>query len=360
MLIMKLKHLILIPIVACAFSGLKAKEIRLDHPEIKVEGAPYLIRTPDKLLFNRFSPRMFSLPEAERMFPARTAASTSGVVFSFRTGSPSIQMKFELQAGLAENSVFKILRNGLDYRILSYPSKEIAKGVTIHLDSLPDTGAATYQIIMPSYSNLALTGLSLDDDFDLMTAEPSAKKVYISFGDSITHGRGQDGASFLTYPFILSRKLGMSLYNQAVGNAKVSVPLAGESNKLPSADLITILIGYNDLNGAGRTAAQYESDYQKYLEEIRKNHPRAKIYCITLLYTKKVKSAKTGHTPEEFRDVVRRVYANMSKTDPRLFLIEGEDVSSAENLQPGADTDAVHLTVKGAGMLAEALFSKLK
>lgn len=240
-----------------------------------------------------------------------------------------------------------------------FNAEDVKPNIQINLDSLPSNKEVVYEVVLPSYANFSLTKLELDEKNKLINYKPVKKRVYIGFGDSITHGRGQDGASYLTYPYKLAQKLNMDLYNLGIGGAKVSVPVAQMVQDLPKADVITILIGYNDLTGASRSAEQYEKDYREFLSTIRKNQPEAKIFCIGLLYTKKPENEKTHFTPDDFRNVIRKIATEYQITDKNLYFIAGDKITSSDNLQPGIKTDAVHLTVRGASLFADALYKQM-
>lgn len=339
-------------------TDVSARIIPLDNENIHVNGAAYVFRSPEKLFYKRFSDETLNAADDVRMFSVKTALSTSGVSIQFKTKSSFIYLTFKPEPGLNEKGSFKILKDGAELKTINFKGP-VKDEINIRLDTLSSGKESVYEIILPSYSNLALTKLEIDDTSKLVSYQPAGKKIYISFGDSITHGRGQDGASYLTYPFLLAQKLNMSLYNLAVGGAKISIPAADMSKDLPQADVITVLIGYNDLNGASHSAERFERDYREYLSLIRKNQPGAKIFCISLLYTKKKENEKTHLTPDDFRGIIKRVVAEYQSADKNLYLIEGDKITSAANLQPGEDTDKVHLTVKGAGLLAESLYKKM-
>jgi len=334
-----------------------AKDVPLDNKNIYVGGAPYVIRTPGKLFFKRFSDNMINLPDSIRQFSAKTGSSTSGIVIGLHVKTSKMVLAFSHEPGISEAGSFMVMRNGKVFKTINYTTAQGNDGFVMTLDSLPKEGQ--YEIVMPSYSNFSLTKLTIDDNGEVLPYKNN-KKVYIAFGDSITHGRGQDGASYFTYPFIVSQFLGMELFNQATGGARISVPLAKEADKLPKADVITILIGYNDLNAASHSKQRFESDYREYLSAIRRNQPQAKIYCINLLYTKRKENVKTHLTPDDFRNIINKVVTEYQKNDKRLYLIQGDQITSLENLQPGDKTDPVHLTVKGAGMFAKALYAEMK
>ncbi|TZF82526.1 SGNH/GDSL hydrolase family protein [Pedobacter sp. BS3] len=336
-----------------------SKTVPLDSKNIHVTGAAYIFRNPEKLSFQRFSDEVLKAPDDIRMFSVKTASSTSGIILQFKTKSLFVHLTFSPEPGLGEKGSFKILKDGAELKIVSFDAAAAKQDIQVNLDSLNTAKESVYEVILPSYTNVSLTHFEIDNSSDLASYQPAKRKVYIGIGDSITHGRGQDGASYLTYPFLVSEKLNMDFYNLAIGGAKVSIPVAEMTKDLPKADVITVLIGYNDLNAAGHSAGQFEKDYREYLSKIRKNQPKAKIFCITLLYTKRKENPKTHVTPDDFRGVIKKVVTEYQARDKKLYLIEGDKITSLANLQPGDKTDPVHLTVKGAALFADALYKEM-
>ena len=334
-----------------------SKTVPLDNKNIHVTGAAYVFRSPDKLFCKRFSDETLNTPDDIRMFKTETASTTSGIILQFKTNSSFIHLTFTHEPGKNEMGFFRILKDGGELKTIQFAENK--DNIEIQLDSLSSKKEAVYEIILPSFSNFSLTKLEIDDNSKLIAFQSPKKKIYIGFGDSITHGRGQDGASYLTYPFLLAQKLNMDMYNESVGGAKVSIPMAEMAKDLPEADVITYLIGYNDFNGASHTLERFEKDYRQFLTILRKNQPKAKIFCITLLYTKKTENPVTHLTPGDFRRIIEKVVAEYQATDNNLCLIKGDEITSAENLQPGAKTDAVHLTKKGAVLFADALYREI-
>ncbi len=343
-----------------------AKTIPLNSNNIHVSGAGYIFRSPaklfckrfsDSLLGKRFSDSLLGLPPEERMFPIETARSTSGIKIEFKTKSSKIRLTFTQEQGLHEKGYFGIMRDGIFYKAIPFNATALYQTVEVVIDSLPVNKDCIYTVILPSYSNFSLTGLALDSNSKLSNYKPERKKIYIAFGDSITHGRGQEGASYLTYPYLLSQKLNMELYNLGIGGSRIALPIAKLASDLPKADVITILVGYNDFNGANKTVEQFEKEYRAFLSILRTKQPKSSIFCISLLYTKKTENAKTHATPAEFRASLEKLIGDFKKEDKKLFLIPGEKITSLKNLQPGEDTDPVHLTITGAKLFAEELYN---
>ena len=194
-------------------------------------------------------------------------------------------------------------------------------------------------------------GLELDNGYDLKTIEEANKKTYVAFGDSITHGRGQNTTAE-TYPFILADNFGYELYNIAVGGGKTSQVFANMiRDDFKQIDLITILIGYSDCNGEGVDVETYNERYKNVLKTIRETHKDTKIYCITPSYTTQQNSRISQIPMENFREAVRQVVKDRQQNrDENIYLIEGESISSIENLK-----DKVHFSIEGAASFAEEL-----
>ncbi|NGM60861.1 SGNH/GDSL hydrolase family protein [Sphingobacterium sp. SGG-5] len=328
--------------------------ITLSNTNIHVMGARYVSRTPAKLSFTRFSGQTLALPSEVRRFSTTYALATTGISLQFKTRSSSIHLTFSRESGMNDSGSFQVLRDGVNFKTVEFVGA-VNTPMQIELNALPTDKEYVYEVILPCYTNVSLTKLELDGESSLVTYVPTPKGIYISFGDSITHGAGQGGATYLTYPFLLAQKLDMSLYNLAISGAKISIPMAETAKELPQADIITVLIGYNDFSSGNRTATEIDNDYRLFLTEIRNNQPSAEIYCITALYTTNTSNATTGMTAEELRDVVKDIVTEYQATDNKLHLIEGDKIiTSSAQL-----ADRVHLNVIGASTLANGLYEKI-
>jgi len=331
-------------------------KIALNNANIHVMGVQYVYRTPEKLSFKRFSDATLGLPSDTRRFSTTYALATTGISIQFKTRSSSIHMMFTPETGMSDGGSFKILKDGVDFKTVSFAGP-VTQPIQVELSSLPTDKEYVYEIILPCYTNVSLTKLELDAESSLATYVPASKGgVYISFGDSITHGARQEGATYLTYPYLLAQKLGMSLYNLAVSGAKISMPMAQTAKDMPKADIITILIGYNDFSSGNRTTLQIENDYRSFLTEVRNNQPAAEIYCITLLYTTNTLNTTTGLVPDDVRNIIKDIVTEYKTTDNKLHLIEGDKIITSSSQL----ADQVHLNVAGASQLADGLYESIR
>jgi lysophospholipase L1-like esterase len=220
----------------------------------------------------------------------------------------------------------------------------------------PGSDPVNWEVSLPSFAGVELTMLEIDKAQGLLDPGPGPRRTYAALGDSITHGTGQGSASHLSWPFLLSRKLGFELYNLAVGGSGVSIAAAQALAGLDRIDVVTILFGYNDWNGEGDSVEAFASQYRQMLSEVRAVQPGAEVFCISPLVTRREQSKSTGLPIDAFRGAVQELALEWGSFDPKVHFIDGEAISSFENLQPAGSKDVVHLTVEGAAMLADSLF----
>lgn len=335
----------------------ESTKIPANSDNIHISGLKYVTSDPHELTLQRFRPDILQIPSPKLGVNPDKARNPSGGVISFATDSPSWTARFHVSISNYMGSGFGVFENGKLVKEFKYSPKE--KDIEFNITARKK-GVSVFEIALPSYSTVEFLGVELKLGHDLKPHKPAVKPVYIALGDSISHGSGQDGYGHKTWPFLLSRKLNMELYNLAVGGGKISVPVAEMLEDWATVDLITILVGYNGLHFNGKSPEQYITDYTALLDTVRKNHPKTKIACISLLYTRKQVSEKTGHTVDEYRNALERLIKKRQTTDPNLVFIPGESISSEKNLRTDNPNDPVHLGIEGAAMLADELYEILR
>jgi lysophospholipase L1-like esterase len=319
--------------------------------KIQTQGIRYVSETENGVRFQRHREDVLQLPKRELGLNPDTARNTSGGIITFKTDSREITARFKILSANYMGSGFGVFENGELIEEFKFNPKKTEALLKFHSTS---DGASLFEIALPSFADVEFQGL--DHTTSIFTN--IEKPVYVALGDSISHGVGQDGYGHKTWPFLLSRKLNMELFNLAVGGGKISVPTAQMLEDWEQIDLITILIGYNDLHFYGKTPEGYREKYAELLDAIRKNHPHTKVVCITPLYTKKPTS-KTGHTIEQFRSELSALVQERQANDLNLILIQGDTISSENNLRADNPKDPVHLGVEGAALLADAIAKQI-
>ncbi|UBM63382.1 SGNH/GDSL hydrolase family protein [Candidatus Sulfidibacterium hydrothermale] len=330
--------------------------IKPNDNRIRIEGAFFLKKTDNKMIINRHEKKIIDIPETEAN--PKNAFTQSGVTLSFVSDSKNIKILLSPRKGTSHrHSVFGVFKNGKLYKqIAVLPRKDTAfNGIAFQN---PDGKTAVWEIVFPPYYGVNFNGIETDKGSHFAAAPQKDKPVYVAIGNSITQGTGQT-AGFQTWPWILAQKEGWQLYNLAVGGSKISWPFALElAGK--KVDVITILWGYNDWNKGYTPKKQIIPRYTKLLSILLKDHPKAKIYCITPTFTYRQQPKHGTVSLNEIRqaeaDVVRKF---QKKGYKNLFLIDGKSLTGPENMKPKGSKDVVHFTPKGARLFAEALYNAI-
>jgi lysophospholipase L1-like esterase len=310
-----------------------------NDPLIEVGGVFFPDPQPTIVYLNRFTQDLLNDPN--RNFNNQYAETQPGVVVRFCTASNAVTATFQYAPGYHNIDIFSIYQNGV--------RTEVITGLTLNITSTDPGQPVTYEIVCPSYSNVAFTGLELDDGVPLLSCNTPAKPRYVAFGDSITHSAGQDGTSDTSYDWVLAEAKGWELFNLAVGGAKVGPPI-GSMLDNETFDVATVLWGFNDWNSENNLP-QYESRYNQFLDNLRVVHNEP-VYCITPIHTTKLfPNNNNGYTMDQYRDTIRQIVATRRAAgDNNLFVINGEDLTTADDLY-----DGIHLTNAGAASFADRL-----
>jgi lysophospholipase L1-like esterase len=334
-------------------SNVLSKTIPAGDERILTLGTKYVTRTENSLHIDRFRTDVLDMAPKDLGMNPKKARTTSGIVLAFQTDSPTISMTFQSLPGENRGSEFGIFENGKFIEEFKF-----SKAVTPMTFEIQSTSASSslFEISLPSWSNVELLSVGIEDTAKLEPCPIPSKKTYVALGDSISHGVGQGSATHKTWPFLLSRKLDAELFNLSVGGGKVSIPTAEMLADWEKIDLITILIGYNDLHFDKKSPEEYGKKYNELLDTIRKNHPETPIFCITPLYTKKPVSEKTGHSIQQFRETLVELIGTRNADDTNIHLIRGEEITSEKSLRQDRPSDPVHLGIGGAAQLAEEMF----
>lgn len=320
-------------------------KINANDPLIEIKGAQYLTKTADSVIINRHSEEFF--PLVSGYFLEARAKTQSGVVVRFKTNSPQLRVHFKK-------------RNDAEYRELTFAvyknkqfSEYIANSYQLNLNS-GTTDAVTWEIVLPYFHGVHFAGLELETGYSLFAPDEENKKKYIAIGNSITHGTGQTkAASDATYAFLFARAMNWELYNLAVGGSRIHEQIAEETKEL-NVHAISILWGYNDWVQGREIMSSVMPRYRLLLENLRKYHPDAYIYCLMPTFTTSVKPNSGNDAPiDTLRNSQRRIVREMiAAGDNRLVIVEGGNINNSSDL-----TDKAHLNNEGARKVADYLIS---
>ena len=353
---MNLKNLL--PIILCLFthSLIAQNYISPSNKNIQIEGAYFQkMVNENELQLHRHSEKIYAQKAKELLFNPNKARSGSGIIIKFKTSSEKVTLHFKAIKGGKGRMQFGVMENG-KLNSLQKAKYNLDIDFEISFSSKNKNASSEYWVSLPLFIDTHFKGITLDEGSQLEKFSKKKKKKYVAFGDSITHGRGQN-TTFETYPYQVAETLDYELFNIAVGGGKTSTAAAEMlRDEFDEIDLMTILIGYNDYNGQGVSPEEYKKRYHSVLKTIREKHHSTKLFCITPTFTTQKKSKKSGLAIEEFREVVRDVVIEAKAAgDRNIFLIEGEKYSDENSLN-----DKVHLNVEGAQKLAEGIIAEYK
>ncbi|MCF6332718.1 MAG: SGNH/GDSL hydrolase family protein [Draconibacterium sp.] len=322
------------------------KFIQPNNENIVVEGAFFVEKSSERVIINRFNNEF--LTDEKTFANAVTANTQSGVSISFSTNSTAISVFFEERDDAQHRQkVFGIFKNGKFFKKVT--------GLEFTLENPDEKAFVEWKIVLPTFCGIHFKGIEIDGNSELKKIEPKQKPVYVAIGNSITHGVGQKGASYLSYPFLLAESKNWQLYNLAIGGSKISWPVAKLlTNK--KVDVITILWGFNDWNSTFTIKNEIKPYYKKLVSELRKVQPEAKIYCILPTISKSTAPKYGSDSLEDIRIAERDVARKFQqKGDSKLFIINGKELTTFDDL-----TDGVHFSVDGAARFAKELNERVE
>jgi len=316
-----------------------------NDPHIIFTGSHFNKISDTTVVFGRFTDEVLSLPPRRLLLNTAKARTNTGITVQFRTDAPSVVARFVMDTtGVNRNNRFGVYADGDSVgEVAVRPAgKDVRTAYDIAITS-PAAGMHTYMITLPPFCTMVFKGLTLPEGETLSDLSLPGRPVYIAYGNSITHGQGQQKTE-QTYPFLLAREMGWQMYNLGVGGAKTSLPVAEMiRDRIPHVDYMTVLIGYNDWVFLGLDPAQYGKVLKTFLRTAREKHPETRIFVITQTFTL-TKTSKVGIPLDEYRKKQREVIASLHESgDSLLYLIRGEEITGPAGLR-----DKVHFNITGA------------
>ncbi len=208
------------------------------------------------------------------------------------------------------------------------------------------------EIWLPYAESVDFLGLTVNDTARLQPVPKRARPRYVAYGDSITQGFWATDVTF-TYPVLVAMRNGWELVNLGCGGRQATATDGQVIGSVP-ADVITILIGFNDHYG-NKPLDRYRADVRGMLQRIRAAQPQTPIYLITPPWSTEPFPTKLGLHLEDYRRVLRAIAAEAH--DAHLHIVEGPDLIPAD---AGFFADGIHPNDRGFRSLADKLAPQLK
>jgi lysophospholipase L1-like esterase len=223
---------------------------------------------------------------------------------------------------------------------------------------------------------------TLSADAPMRPAPPEGER-WLHYGSSISHGSSLDDPRG-PWPQQVARGLGLGLVNMGfAGNAMLD-PFVARAIAQAPADLITLKIGINVVNGDAMRARTFVPAVHNFLDLVREGHPSTPLAVITALAcpihedatgpSREASPGKAGATPREIpigdgsltlrrtRSLIEQLVT--ARNDPALHLVDGltllgvEDGHLPDNLHPdqtGHDLIAARFSPIAQRLLEERL-----
>jgi hypothetical protein len=371
--------------------GGRLRDVPFD--DVEVRGAIVVDRTPGGLLPRRLPAwAREQIPDA---FMLQTSADSAGIRLAFRTAASVLELDvhatrmapdetfalppshYDVTAGgvrVAEGSAVAGSRYVFSFeRPVGSVVRGAASTVRIELPSAAglgdaDAAARELELWLPYTDQVELLALRADAP----VARPSAERAlrWLHHGSSISHGYRADSITG-TWPVVAALRTGASLTSVAFSGSAMLDPFTARTMRDVPADLISLKIGINLVNGDVMRMRAFRPAVHGFLDTLREGHPETPIVLVSPIWCEPVEHSAgptmqdpsksfewsiAGGTPDdvalgklslsairaELRDIVER----RSPCDPNLRYLDGLELYGEadarrmplpDNLHPGPD-----------------------
>lgn len=192
-----------------------------------------------------------------------------------------------------------------------------------------------------------------------------ARTTWLHHGSSISHGSNAATPTG-TWPVVAARTQGLDLVNLGLGGSALLQPLIAETLRDTPADVVSLELGINLVNQGVVRRSELAGLTHAFLDTVRAGHPDAPLLVITPIHCAihETTPGPTAFDPASFATGspvyvatgdatdpdaltlvgVREVLAEVvhEREDPRLRLVEGLTLHSADDARLDPLPDALH------------------
>lgn len=359
--------------------------VPLDVVEGSVRGALEIERTPEGIAPRRLP----SWTRAQYGSPVMewVANQTTGVHLDFVTSADAIQFDVMITRNLSvgidsseRRSTFVAVVDGVEtdrvaldegHRLWVREDKshteEPGAASRFSLRLGPSAGSERRVVIwLPHNSWVEIRGMRASAP--LLPAPPRGELTWLHHGSSISHGTNAAGPQE-TWPAIAAAGLGVDVINLGFNGQALLDPFTARSIRDTAADVITLKIGINLVNGDSMRARTLIPAIHGFLDTIREGHPHTPIVFISPIAcpihedipgptvvieegttelcfgTPRALDENDGVlTLRRIRALAERAIGRRATSDSRLFYMDGRDLFTEhdahllyDNLHPDGD-----------------------
>ena len=214
-----------------------------------------------------------------------------------------------------------------------------------------------YEVIMPYGDSVEFIGFEVESTATVeSTSVRAAKKRYVAYGDSITHGFTATRVD-RSYAFLLADTQDWQLINMGFGGRQ-SQAADGAVVGSQSADYITVFIGTNDWQ-QGRPPGAYQHNLRGMLKGIREKQPTVPVFLLTPLWVSPNWSPPGAKfLLAEYTQAARDLVEELIKLgDSHVHLINGSEL--IDHHERYFDRVLVHPNDEGFAQMAGRLSTRI-
>lgn len=256
------------------------------------------------------------IPDA---FMVQTSAESAGVRLAIRTAADVVELDVQGRRIAADaqapmpRSVFELTENGAlvattstevgSRFVFSFerPTGEIVPGpdVTFQFSGLGTGRERDLEIWLPYYDAVEL--LALRADGPVAASPETGAPRWVHHGSSISHGYRAETTTG-TWPVVAALKSGAHLTNLAFSGNAMLDPFTARTIRDVPADLISLKIGINLVNGDVMRLRAFRPAVDGFLDTIRDGHPDTPIVLASPIWCEPVESSAGPTVQDPDRD----------------------------------------------------------
>ncbi|MDQ0894790.1 SGNH/GDSL hydrolase family protein [Agromyces ramosus] len=355
--------------------------------DVDVRGAITVDRTEQGLLPRRLP--AWARAQIPDRFMVQTAAESAGVRLAFRTAASVLELDVHATRMAADETValppshYDVTAGGVRVAqaaavagsryVFSFerPLGYVVRGraSTVRFEAIPGAGVERdLELWLPYTDEVELLGLRADAP---VSRSPDAGAIrWLHHGSSISHGYRADSVTG-TWPVVAALRAGAGLTSVAFSGNAMLDPFTARTMRDTPADLISLKIGINLVNGDVMRMRAFRPAVHGFLDTLRDGHPETPIVVVSPIWCEPVEHAAgptvqdpakpvewsiAGGTREEvaqgklsltaIRAELRDIVERRSADDPNLRYLDGlelygeadaERMPLPDNLHPGPD-----------------------
>lgn len=297
-------------------------------------------------------------------FPEQTAVratQAAGVELRFRADTRYLAVDLAIRNQLNYRPAVALYHGERAVGLVSLPQPTF-EGHVVLLDGETEVEGvleAPWRILCPYGAVSTVEAIYLSDGAELLPAASRAMR-WLAHGDSITQGAHALSPG-MTYVHLAADALGWDALNLGFGGSAWGDAVVAEyiANR-PDWDVLSIAIGTNTYGGSRESAAAYAKRYDRFLDIVRRAHPRKPILCITPIWRKQDGPPEAanlcGDPPRAYREAITQVVRSRQPNDPHLALLDGLTLIGGPR---GLGVDLVHPDDHGMNAMAQGIATAL-